>query len=100
MTTVSDLVARAIGTGVANATVFLPITYFATRMQFRLRSGLAQAWRPYVSSVLLLGLLELFGYESSTKTPIGLVSLFLVPVIVCVIALYVTYRQLPDVPGE
>ena len=100
MTTITDLVARAIGTGVANATGFLPITYFAARRQFRLRSGLAQAWRPYLSSVLLLALLELFGYESSTKTAIGLVSLFLVPVIVCAIALYVTYRESPNVPSE
>lgn len=97
MATTSAIVSHALGSGLATATIWFPISYFAMRSHFGLRKDLGRAWRPYFSCVILFAILQLLGFRPSTDTPVGLAAFFVVPISICALVLYFTYRAPPDV---
>jgi hypothetical protein len=98
--TSAQIVAGAIGAGLGTATIFFPITYFAMRNQFALRKDLGKAWRPYLSCVGLFAIIQVLGLEPSVDTPTGLMTFFAIPIFVCALVLYFTYRAPSGSPQE
>lgn len=98
MSTNGEVIAGAIGAGLGTATIWLPITYFALRKTLQLRNDIGRAWRPYLSCIALFAIIHLLGLESSTATVSGSMVFILVPIIVCTVVLYFTYRAVSNSP--
>ena len=92
MTDLRTLVA-ALGSGLAMAIFWFPITYLAMRKQYQFRGKLLGASRQFCSCVVLLALTKLFGPESSTSTSLGLIAFWVAPMCICALVLYTTYRS-------
>ena len=93
MTTTTEIVANAFGVGLGSATIWFPVTYFAVRKQLQLRNNLGRAWRPYLLCVVLFAIFHLLGFEPSILTTAGMITFFVMPLIVCAIVLNFTYRS-------
>lgn len=89
-------VAMAIGAGLGSAVIFFPLTYLAMYKQFKFRGKFGSAWRPFLSSVLALVVLSLLGLSPDTKTISGLMMVFALPITVCALILFFTYREPPE----
>jgi hypothetical protein len=88
----SQSVGYAAGVALGQAAIFLPIAYFAGRRHLGLRPGLGQAWTPFAVSWLALLILALLGVQGDSDSALGLVTFFVLPIVVCGAALWLTYR--------
>lgn len=96
MTTAILQVTWALGSGIGTAVIFFPVTYLAMREQFTFRGGLGKAGLPFFYSVVALAILQIFGVSfSPTDSVFGLLMFIVVPICVCALILYFSYR-IPD----
>lgn len=92
----------ASGEGYSPRQSFFPLTYLAMRSQFRFRGGLGKAWRPFGYSLVLLTVAKFV--EIGTKAPQDVETTtallwFLVPILICAVVLYFTYRDKNAAPS-
>jgi len=100
---VVDLFFYCLGGALFRAVIFFPLTFVAMQSQFRFRGRLGKAWRPFGYSVIALTAVEFveLGFKTPTAdgdmTWMGMMSWFFVPILVCAVVLYFTYRD-PHAP--
>lgn len=87
-----EMIAASFGAGLGLATLWLPITYFAMRNQFRLRRDLGSGWRPYFSGVIVFGIMHALGFDRSTNPMLDILLTLGMPLAVSAALLYFTFR--------
>jgi len=90
--TVIAEMSNALGSGIATAMIFIPITYFAMRKQFKLKP-LSKFWRPFGYGVFSFAILHFFVGESDVETPAGILMQLMLPIVVSASILYWTNRE-------
>jgi hypothetical protein len=99
-----SLFAYCLGGALFKAVIFFPLTFVAMRSQYRFRGSLSQAWGPFGYSIIILAVAQLCEISLKNSNPddtnmtlMGLMSGLLIPILVCAIVLYFTYRD-PHAP--
>jgi hypothetical protein len=100
---VRQLIAYCFGGALRRAVIFFPITYLAMKSSVRLQ-GLAQAWKPFGYSVVLLAIEEFVEIALKTAptmtTAIRFVDSLVIPIAICAGALYITGRDRTPSPNS
>jgi hypothetical protein len=92
-----EILGFCLGNGLMTAAMFFPLSYLAMRSLVPFRGGLGKAWKPFGYSVLLLAVAKFV--ELGTKVPQdvntvpGFVWFLVVPFVICIPVLYLTYRD-------
>ena len=92
---ISQQIAFAVGSALVTTVICFPMTYLAMHKQFKLR-GKIGSWKPFLSSLFALATMELFGLSPDTNSIAGTMMFLVVPITVCGLILYFTYRTPPE----